>query len=335
MEASDAVSQIDAIVEEEDTFPELPHELWMCIFRTLKSIERRGWLTGVCATWRSAIWQEEAHVRFMHEGTKRRFKASASNPMVEVHGGEITAAVLLKARRGPVRSIEACGTTLVPAVAQRIVPELLGAGCSLIELDLSGAKLVAEPPSLQFSWANFGEAAVCSEVLRELDMWNCGLQGPLPELRLPALEILRLSGNNLTGGLEPIQGCPALQVLWLHDNQLAGGLEPLSCCTALRQLWLYNNHLTGGLEPLHFCTALQDLKLGGETGGNMLTGGLDPLRSCTALLEVWLNDNQLTGGLQPLHACTTLQDLWLHRNQLTPTEEDIARLEEQCQRLTL
>ena len=56
-------------------------------------------------------------------------------------------------------------------------------------------------------------------------------------------------------------GCTALQVLALGGNELMGGLEPLQGCTAPQKLRLQNNRLTGGLEPLRGCTALQSLYL--------------------------------------------------------------------------
>ena len=50
---------------------------------------------------------------------------------------------------------------------------LLGAGCSLLELDVSHVKLGG-------TWAStFGEAAVCSAVLRTLHLTECRLRGPL------------------------------------------------------------------------------------------------------------------------------------------------------------
>jgi len=140
-------------------------------------------------------------------------------------------------------------------VARRVVPELLGAGCSLLELDLSWAQLNG-------TWAaTFGEAAVCSAVLRSLRVRCCGLQGPLPELRLPALQLLDLSHNQWTGGLEPLQGFTALKGLYLGNNLMMGGLEPLQGCTALGVLYLKNNRMTGGLEALRGCTALRSLFL--------------------------------------------------------------------------
>ena len=91
-------------------------------------------------------------------------------------------------------------TSLAPAVAECVVPALLGAGCSLLELELSFVQLSG-------TWAStFGDAAVCSAVLRRLSLEGCRLRGPLPELRLLALQLLNLHNNELTGNLEPLAG---------------------------------------------------------------------------------------------------------------------------------
>ena len=241
--------------------------------------------------------------------------------IVLLYTGVPTMAVLEQARQRRVRSIVAMHgpqprfTTLAPAVARRVVPCLLGAGCSLLKLEMWHARL-------NNTWAaTFGEAAVGSAVLRELTLIECGLRGPLPELKLPALLKLCVTASNcslskepnqLTGSLEPLRGCTALQELSLSNNQLTGGLKPLERCTALKVLALGNNQLTGDLEPLRSCTALKVLLL----SNNLLTGGLEPLTSCTALTELSLNNNQLTGGLEPLRSCTALQELALSNNLL-------------------
>ena len=254
-----------------------------------------------------------------------------------LYEGALTNAVLEQARQGRVRSIDTGDRKVFGpsssvgqhrAVARRVVPDLLGAGCSLLHLDLSTSYL-------NDTWAStFGEAAVCSAVLRWLYLECCGLRGPLPELRLPALQALDLSNNQrgrgrrtnhelsenlLTGGLEPLRSCTALQWLKLGGNQLTGGLEPLRGCTALRELDLSGHQidgkptggLTGGLEPLRGCTSLTELHL----SHNQLTGSLEPLRGCTALERLCIGSNKLRGDLEPLRGCTALEVLALRRNE--------------------
>ena len=242
-----------------------------------------------------------------------------------LYEGDLTEAVVEQARLGRVRSINASLRKLYPAVGERVVPEMLGAGCSLLELDLSGA-------GLKGTWASiFGEAAVCSAVLRRLYLNLCKLSGPLPELRLPALQVLDLSNNQWTGGLEPLSGCTGLQRLFLFSNELAGNLEPLQGCTSLTELNLADNRLTGGLEPLRGCTGLRQLIMPNNRAMRRgLTGGLEPLRGCTALVSLFLAGNTLTGSLEPLRRCTGLRMLDLTETQLVPTDEDRVHLDKQC-----
>ena len=193
----------------------------------------------------------------------------------------------------------ACRTYRV-SVAPQVVPDLLGPDCSLHRLHLSSVELYGT-----FT-ARFGNAAVCSTALRSLQLSTCGLRGPLPELRLPALERLSLEFNHFKGGLEPLRNCTALKELQLHNNQLKGGLEPLQGCTALQELRLSHNLLTGGLEPLRGCTALRLLNL----GSNRLSGEITPLRSCSALQELRL------GGAS--------------NHALVASDDDRAHFETQC-----
>ena len=238
-----------------------------------------------------------------------------------MYEGALTKTVLKQARQGRVRWIDLLCTRLAPAMARRVVPDLLGAGCSLLEF-------VMQSVDLDGTWVKiFGEAAVCSPVLRSLSLESCRLLGPLPELRLPALQVLHLSFNSLSGGLEPLRGCTALRELEISQNNLTGSLEPLRGCTALQLLSLAYNQVSGGLEPLRGCTALRDLHL----DYNQLTGDVEWLRGCTALETLELADNhQLTGGLEPLRGCTVLRRLSLGNTHLLPSDEDEAHFKEQC-----
>ena len=66
---------------------------------------------------------------------------------------------------------------------------------------------------------------MCSPVLRKLRLHGCGLQGPLPELRLPALRELRLNNNQLTGTV-PAQALSHLTEL--HVLNINGGVLSVS-----------------------------------------------------------------------------------------------------------
>ena len=221
------------------------------------------------------------------------------------HEGKLTKAVVQLAQQGRVHSIHygkdydkpQQRTLLAPSVAKRVVPALLGEGCSLFEFSLLGVELNG-------TWAtSLGEQPVCSAVLLRLYLFQCGLSGPLPSLRLPALQCLDLSFNRLTGGLEPLSACTSLRTLSLFCNQLTGTLEPLRGMTALEQLSLHNNKLTGGLEPLRGCTALRYLNL---------------------------DNNPVTGDLGPLRGCASLSCLFLEHTRVLPTSEDTARFTNKC-----
>ena len=60
----------------------------------------------------------------------------------------------------------------------------------------------------------------------------------MPELRLPALQVLGLNANQLTGGLGPIRGCTALQKIFIAGNQLTGDLSALANCKNLKKVFL-------------------------------------------------------------------------------------------------
>ena len=182
-----------------------------------------------------------------------------------LYQGELTAAVVEQGFIGRVRAIDARGTKrLNPTVAKRVVPGLLAAGSSQFELEMSHVELNGTWESV------FGEMAVASEVLCGLQLCGCRLRGPLPELRLPALQVLGLNANQLTGGLGPIRGCTALQKIFIAGNQLTGDLLALANCKNLKKVFLYNNQLSGGLEPLRDCVAIEELFL----AGNQLSGDL-------------------------------------------------------------
>ena len=136
--------------------------------------------------------------------------------------GELTEAVVEQARQGRVRSIDAQSTPLAPSVARRVFLAVLGRSLFDLNLYLVG---------LNGTWVEtFGEAAVSSAVLVDLNLQRCNLQGPLPELRLPSLLVLELSENQFSGGLEPLRECKSLTALfWPTTSWKAASSRSKTC----------------------------------------------------------------------------------------------------------
>ena len=291
-------------------------------------------LRPLVGVWSLAVVQRERHGPWLSPRATATVQRFAHGPwhIVLLYEGVLTSALLKQAQQRRVRSIDGRMTAHMLenlrskkaveraiALLKRVLPELLGTDCPLLELNLASV-------SLNGAWASvLNGAAVCSAVLRTLNLNDCGLRGPLPQLRLPALQYL----NTLSGSLQLLQGCTALVNLNMSWNQgLTGDLEPLRGCTALRLLRLDYNKLEGGLEPLQNCTALQTLSLGNNLlCGPTWTGDFEPLRGCLALQDLY---NELSGSLEPLWGCTLLRLLSLNNNSFVATDEDGNHFETLC-----
>ncbi len=126
-----------------------------------------------------------------------------------LYEGDLTAAVLEQARQGRVCTINASLRKLHPAEAERVVTDLLGAGGSLQELDLSGA-------GLKGTWAAiFGDAPVSSAVLRALYLNPNPNPNPNPNFNL------NLNPNRVKE-LAPQHGSRAEDVLLFFQDDSSG-----------------------------------------------------------------------------------------------------------------
>ena len=146
-----------------------------------------------------AVVQRERHGPWLSPRATATVQRSAHGPwhVVLLYEGVLTSALLKQAQQGHVRSIDGRMTAHMLenlkskkaveraiALLKRVLPELLGTDCPLLELNLASV-------SLNGAWASvLNGAAVCSAVLRTLNLNDCGLRGPLPQLRLPALQYL-------------------------------------------------------------------------------------------------------------------------------------------------
>ncbi|KAG9446028.1 hypothetical protein H6P81_012156 [Aristolochia fimbriata] len=141
--------------------------------------------------------------------------------------------------------------------------------------------------------------------LADLSASNASITGSIPEFlgELPNLQSLRLSYNNLTGGIPASFATSNIQSLILNNQispgKLTGGLDVLSSMTQITQVWLHTNSFTGPIPDLSKCDSLFDLQL----RDNALTGVIpSSLFSLGNLKNISLGNNMLQGPLPTLPA---------------------------------
>lgn len=134
------------------------------------------------------------------------------------------------------------------------------------------------------------------------------LQNTIPNLNLPKLIQLDLSGNQLTGTI-PLLNTPQLRLLHLRQNRLTGFIPDLYL-PELVSLELSDNQLIGSI-PYFNTPYLEKLDL----SHNQLTGGI-PDFSYQGLSYLFLDYNQLSGTI-PNFNLIKLRQLYLSHNQLT------------------
>ncbi|XP_061369141.1 receptor-like kinase TMK4 [Gastrolobium bilobum] len=137
-----------------------------------------------------------------------------------------------------------------------------------------------------------------SSNLLQLDLGNTNLMSSLPDVfgSFVTLQGLRLSYNNLTGGLPKSFAGSGIQNLWLNNqidgSGFSGSIDVLSSMTRLSQVWLHKNQFTGPIPDLSNCTSLFDLQL----RDNQLTGVVpSSLMGLSSLQSVSLDNNLLQG----------------------------------------
>ncbi|XP_077235623.1 receptor protein kinase TMK1-like [Tasmannia lanceolata] len=137
-----------------------------------------------------------------------------------------------------------------------------------------------------------------SAQLMNLSLISCNLVGPLPDFLggMPSLTALKLSYNQLSGGIPESYRGSELQVLWLNNqggSQLSGSLDIVASMLSMKYLWLHGNQFTGTIPE-----------------------GFSDLSSLTEML---LNDNQLVGPIPESLTTLPLEKIQLDHNKLTGT----------------
>ncbi|KAM3289270.1 receptor-like kinase TMK4 [Capsicum chacoense] len=127
---------------------------------------------------------------------------------------------------------------------------------------------------------------------------NARIFGVMPDFfdAFPNLQDIRLSYNNLTGGLPSSFGGSEIRNLWLNnqDRGLTGSIDVISRMPLLSEVWLHANLFTGPIPDLSKCENIVDLKL----RDNQFTGVVpDSLTNLPKLMNVSLQNNKLQGPM--------------------------------------
>jgi hypothetical protein len=192
----------------------------------------------------------------------------------------------------------------------QLATDLLGNFYALERLDLSHNALDIDFGRLPFatqqlrslaamdlSYNNATGALICDNInptLLTLDLSHNGLSGSIPSCvgSASALQLLRLGGNALTGGLLPLPPNSQLRVLNMTGNRMDGGVGSLAGAGQLTEVDLSNNKLTGALPALPAALQMANMS------GNAFAGGIPTSYGFLKALETLnVSHNELTAPL--------------------------------------
>lgn len=142
-----------------------------------------------------------------------------------------------------------------------------------------------------------------SSQLKNLTLMGCNLAGPLPEFlgNMSSLEVLKLSSNQLTGGIPESFRGSLLRVLWLNEQSegMTGPIDVVGGMLSLNSIWLHGNHFSGKIpENIGDLVSLQDLYLNDNDFVGLVPAGLAKMR----LVQLNLDNNHFMGPLLNFNA---------------------------------
>ncbi|MGB1204731.1 MAG: DUF7619 domain-containing protein [Chitinophagales bacterium] len=171
--------------------------------------------------------------------------------------------------------------------------------------------------------------------VKEINLSNQDLQGYIPDLNLPNLEVLNLANNQLTGEIPNFSELRWLKQLFLYSNNLVGEIPNFDKFLNLRDLFLHNNELIGEIPNFNYLVTLEILGLssnnfsgtipnfnnfflrGLNLSNNQLTGEIPNFENVPNLEMLNLANNQLSGNIPNFNDLSNLQTLNIERNQLS------------------
>ncbi|CAN7102342.1 unnamed protein product [Brassica rapa subsp. narinosa] len=136
--------------------------------------------------------------------------------------------------------------------------------------------------------------------LKNLSLINCNVTGSIPDFfgseTLPSLASLKLSRNNLHGGLPVSLAGSSLQQLYLNGQKLNGSISVLQNMTSLVEIDLQGNAFSGPVPDLSGLTSLRLFNV----RENQLTGVVPPSFTGLKSLTVVNLTNNYFQGASPL-----------------------------------
>ena len=159
-------------------------------------------------------------------------------------------------------------------------------GCSVKNIDLSNSNLKGSIPNLNLP--NLQELNLSGNLSGKPNSSENQLSGSIPKFNLPNLQKLNLSRNKLSGSI-PKFNLPNLQELNLSENQLSGDLSALDL-PSLRRLNLINNQLSGAIPNFEHSLNLTSLYF----YNNKLSGAIPNFNHLKELDTLEIGKNRFT-----------------------------------------
>ncbi len=147
-----------------------------------------------------------------------------------------------------------------------------------------------------------------------LSLINNNLEGPLPDLLLPKLQLLALKGNKLRDTLPRLRALREIRFLDLSDNEMDGQLFDFDF-PMIETLNLSNNKIEKGIPDFSKMPRLESLVL----SGNRLDGGLPNFSGLPTLFNLRIANNLLDGPIPDFNQMPELLVLDLHSNRFVGT----------------
>lgn len=209
----------------------------------------------------------------------------------------------------------------------------------LTRLDVSNNRFSGNPTATLIPLSNLTDLSIGNNLFEIPDI-ETFLQN------FPKLEVLDLSGLNLTSVPQKISSMQKLQALNLSNNAITQNFRFLSHLLFLSELRISGNGLTKIPDELSALQNLKILDVSNNHFSNNYAGALNGLKNLewlslqsnqiatfpaelgqlTKLVHLNFADNKISDGFQSLRVLSNLEQIYLDKNQITSFPETLLQL---------